>query len=78
MRKLAMATALILTIAGAVPSTASADWLFTPFVGMNWGGSANFGDVGDFDDEFEKRGIFGASLAYMGGGAVGFEIDFRF
>lgn len=57
------------------PARASAEWLFTPFAGMNWGGSATFGDVGDFDDEFEKRGSFGASLA-MGEGTTGFEIDF--
>jgi opacity protein-like surface antigen len=60
----------------AAPRTASADWLFTPFVGINWGGSANFSDAGDLEDEFERRGNFGASLAYMGAGAVGFEIDF--
>jgi opacity protein-like surface antigen len=75
MRKLLMTSVLTVLIA-ALPASASADWLFTPFVGMNWGGAANFGDVGDFDDEFEKRGNFGASLAYMGGGAFGFEIDF--
>jgi hypothetical protein len=76
MRKLLTTTVLVLTASAAVPSTASADWLFTPFVGINWGGAANFGDVGDFEDEFEKRGNFGASLAYMGAGAVGFEVDF--
>lgn len=75
MRKLLMTSVLTVLIAAA-PASASADWLFTPFVGMNWGGAANFGDVGDFDDEFEKRGNFGASLAYMGGGVLGFEIDF--
>ena len=76
MRKLLMTTVPVLTASAAVPSTASADWLFTPFVGINWGGAANFGDVGDFDDEFEKRGDFGATLAWMGAGAVGFEVDF--
>jgi opacity protein-like surface antigen len=76
MRKLLMTTVLVITASAAAPSKASADWLFTPFVGVNWGGSANFGDVGDFEDEFEKRGNFGASLAYMGAGIVGFEVDF--
>ena len=76
MRKLLITTVLVVTASAAAPATASADWLFTPFVGMNWGGAANFGDVGDFDDEFEKRGNFGASLAYMGAGVVGFEVDF--
>jgi opacity protein-like surface antigen len=76
MRKLLMTTVIVMTASAAAPATASADWLFTPFVGVNWGGAANFGDVGDFDDEFEKRGNFGASLAYMGAGAFGFEVDF--
>ena len=75
MRRLLMTSVLTVLIAAA-PASASADWLFTPFVGMNWGGAANFGDVGDFDDEFERRGSFGAALAYMGGGVLGFEIDF--
>jgi len=76
MRKILTATILVLVASAVAPGKASADWLFTPFVGMNWGGAANFGDVGDTEDEFEKRGVFGASLAYMGAGAVGFEIDF--
>jgi opacity protein-like surface antigen len=71
-----MTTVLVISASAAAPAKASADWLFTPFVGVNWGGAANFGDVGTFDDEFEKRGNFGASLAYMGAGALGFEIDF--
>jgi opacity protein-like surface antigen len=76
MRKLLITTIVAFIVSAAAPGKASADWLFTPFIGMNWGGAANFGDVGDFDDEFEKRGNFGASLAYMGAGAIGFEIDF--
>jgi hypothetical protein len=62
-----------------VPARASADWLFTPFIGMNFGSSVTFNDAfGDFDDEFEKRGTFGASLAWMGAGAIGFELDFGY
>lgn len=76
MRKLVVTTVLAFIVSAATPARASADWLFTPFVGMNWGGSANFGDVGDLEDNFEKKGNFGASLAYMGAGALGFEIDF--
>ena len=76
MRKLLMTSVLVITASAAAPTPAAADWLFTPFVGINWGGAANFGDIGDFDDEFEKRGDFGASLAYMGAGVIGFEVDF--
>jgi opacity protein-like surface antigen len=60
----------------AMPRRASADWLLTPYIGGNFGGSANFGDFNDFDDEFERRVTYGASLGWMGAGIAGFEIDF--
>ena len=64
--------------AGA-PAKASADWLFTPFIGMNWGGNAGFTDLaGDFEDEFEQKVNFGASLSWMGAGVLGFEVDFGY
>jgi opacity protein-like surface antigen len=76
-RKALLASALVLLVGAAAPAKAAADWLFTPWVGMNFGGSATFNDaLGDFEDEFERRGNFGASLGYMGGGIVGFEVDF--
>jgi opacity protein-like surface antigen len=69
------ATAVAFVFTAAAPS-ASADWLFTPFVGANFGGDADFGDFDDFDDEAERRIDFGASLGWMGAGIVGFEVDF--
>ena len=75
MQKWLAVTILAGALVMSAPSTASAEWLLTPFAGMNWGGSATFGDVGDFDDEFEKRGNFGLSFA-MGEGTAGFEVDF--
>jgi len=78
-RKLLIATSLVFTMSALAPARASADWLFTPFIGGNWGGSATFSDdIGDFDDEFERRVNFGASLAWMGGGIAGFELDFGY
>lgn len=66
-------------VSAAAPSKASADWLFTPFIGVNWGGSASFNTAGfDVEDEFEKRMTFGASLGWQGGGPVGFEFDFGY
>ena len=63
----------------AAPAKASADWLFTPFIGINWGSAVTFNDFfGDFEDEFEKRVDFGASLAWMGAGIAGFEVDFGY
>ena len=77
--KLFLSGCLAFMMTMAIPAKASADWLFTPFVGLNWGSSVTFNDeFGDFDDEFEKRGTFGASLAWMGGGIAGFEIDFGY
>jgi len=77
-RKLVITTAIVLMTSLAAPTRASADWLFTPFLGWNWGGTANFTDVGDFEDEFEQRVNFGASLGWMGAGVLGWEIDFGF
>ena len=76
-RKLIIMSCLAFMVAAAVPAKASADWLFTPFIGMNFGGGFN-DDFGDFVDEFENRGTYGASLAWVGGGALGFELDFGF
>ncbi len=68
------AVVVCLALAGsAVP--ASADWLLTPYLGLTFGKSADFGDVGDFEDNFEKRMTFGLSAAWMGAGIIGFEAD---
>lgn len=79
LRKLLIASALVLTASVAAPAHASADWLFTPFIGVNWGGAATTSIEGeDFEDEFERRMNFGASLGWMGAGIAGFEIDFGY
>jgi opacity protein-like surface antigen len=67
---------LVLLFLGAAATPARADWLLTPFVGVTFGGDAAFGDVGDFEDNVERKVTFGGSLAWMGAGIVGFEIDF--
>ena len=79
LRKFAITSVLALMVFVAAPAKASADWLFTPFIGMNWGGTAEFTDFGgDFEDEFEQKMNFGASLSWMGAGALGFEVDFGY
>ena len=71
-RKLLMISALTLTL---LPATASAqNWFFSPFIGANFGGNADFGDFPDADDEVEKRLDFGATLGWNPR-VVGFEID---
>jgi len=67
----------VMALAGT-PTRASADWLFTPFVGSVFGGKANFGDFNDFEDEVERRVTFGGSLGWMGNGILGAEVDFGF
>jgi opacity protein-like surface antigen len=74
--KLLLIGAFMLTLA---PVSASAQgWFFTPFVGANFGGDADFGDFDDFDDEAERRIDFGGTLGWLGDGGVGFEIDFGY
>jgi len=74
-RKLLMVSALALLLA---PASASAqNWFFTPFVGGNFGGSADFGDFPDDDDAVERRMDFGATLGWNPS-VVGFEFDLGF
>jgi opacity protein-like surface antigen len=63
MKKILIVAALALTLA---PSTARADWLFTPYVGGVFGGLAS-GNVS-----------LGGSLAWMGDGVFGAEADLGF
>lgn len=79
LRKVIIAAFFVILTSAVTPSKASADWLFTPFLGSTFGGSANIGVSGEsFKDEFERKLNYGASLAWMGGGAVGFEVDFGY
>jgi opacity protein-like surface antigen len=71
-------TAVIAAAAlGAAPRPAAADWTVTPFVGWNTGGSA---DVSGADgttrtSKFEHKIDYGVSIAGMGNGAIGMEVD---
>jgi opacity protein-like surface antigen len=77
-RKVIITASLVLLASIANPSKASADWLFTPFIGWNYGSSANLFSLDEFDDEFEQRANFGASFGWMGAGVIGWEIDFGY
>ncbi len=77
-RKLFVSATLAALVVGVSPGRASADWLFTPYVGGVFGGKANFGDFNNVDDEVERRVAFGASLGWMGNGIIGAEVDFGF
>ena len=62
MKKWLIVAGLALALA---PSTASADWLFTPNIGAGFGGSA----------EGREHLTWGASLGWMGAGVLGWEAD---
>ena len=55
------------------PAVARADGMFIPFIGVNFGGSAGRQPIADAIDA--ERLDWGASLAWMGAGIVGFEAD---
>jgi opacity protein-like surface antigen len=79
-RKMCLTTALCAVALAAVPRSASADWVVTPFIGWNFSGSADVQGNGgaSFSNQFEKKLDYGVSLATMGAGAVGFEADFGY
>ena len=71
-RKLVLIGALALMLAPA--SAQAQSWFFSPFIGGNFGGNADFGDFPDEDDEVERRLDFGATLGWNPN-VVGWEID---
>ena len=79
-RKWLLSAAVVAAAAIAAPRTASADWVVTPFVGWNAGGSANVNgsDGSTTATKFEHKIDYGVSLSSMGKGAIGGEIDFGY
>jgi opacity protein-like surface antigen len=80
LRKWLVTAGIVAVVSTVAPRTASADWVFTPFLGGNFNGSADVQGSGGtvFSDKFEKKIDYGFSLAGMGAGAVGFELDFGY
>ena len=69
-------TALALVFVGTVAAPARADWFFTPYLGVVFGGAANQFATNDLDDKFEQRVNFGGSLGFRTKGVIGFEVDY--
>lgn len=69
---LTLAAALIV----AQPSTASADWMFTPFVGLTTGGKVSDISGANLDDR--TKASFGGGLTWMGAGVLGVDFDFGY
>jgi hypothetical protein len=79
LRKIFLAASLVAAASAAAPSRASADWLFTPFIGQTFSGSADVPTTGAaFKDEFARKLNYGATLGWMGAGIIGFEADFGY
>jgi hypothetical protein len=60
----------------AQPSTASADWMFTPFIGLTTGGSIS--DISGRTLDTATKATYGAGLTWMGAGIIGMDIDFGY
>jgi opacity protein-like surface antigen len=65
LKRCALVAALAILVA---PASARADWLFTPNIGMTFGGSA----------DGREHLTYGASIGGMGAGIFGFEADFQY
>lgn len=65
MRNTIIASAIALVM--VLPATAGADLLFTPYAGVNFGGST-----------VDSRTNIGGSLAWLGSSGFGLEVDFGF
>ena len=74
---------LILTVATAgalclAPSTASAEWILTPFIGASFATGTDVDDV-EFDTLIDgSKMTYGGTFTYLGGGVLGFEVDFGY
>lgn len=78
-RKCLVIAGMVALTSAVTPAAASAEWIITPFLGWNFKGAADVSDGGSsFENKFEKKIDYGVSIAGMGGGAVGFEIDFGY
>jgi outer membrane protein W len=79
-RKWVLSAALVTVAAVAAPRSASADWVITPFVGWNTGGSADVnGSNGSTNSsKFEHKVDYGVSVTGMGAGVIGGELDFGY
>ena len=80
LKKCLVTAAVIVAASTVAPRSASADWVLTPFVGWNFGGSADVSGSGGVStvNRFAHKANFGASAAYMGKGIVGGEVDFGY
>ena len=79
-RKWLITAGLVATASITAPRNASADWVFTPFVGWNFKGNADVSDVAgvNLENKLEQKLDYGFSFTGMGAGVIGFEVDFGY
>jgi hypothetical protein len=65
LKKCALIAAVLLVVG---PASARADWLFTPNIGVGFGG----------DTPSNDKLTYGATLGWMGKGVIGFEADWSY
>lgn len=73
---------LILSVATAAiclaPSTASAEWILTPFIGASFAANTDVEDT-ELDTLLEgNKMTYGGTMTWVGGGVFGFEVDFGY
>jgi hypothetical protein len=56
---------------GAIPTTAAAEWHFTPLIGLTFKGATNIPDIELAAGENHKN--FGGAVSLLGGGIIGVE-----
>lgn len=71
-----VSAAVVLLLLSGTATPVSADILLTPFIGVSFNPNATFNNVGDFTENLKEKVTFGATATWVGGGVVGFEIDF--
>jgi len=70
MKRLIVLAAMALCLA---PTKASAEWIFTPFIGASFAAGS---DNTDFDTVLDgSKMTYGGALTWVGGGVLGFEVD---
>jgi opacity protein-like surface antigen len=60
------------------PATATAEWILTPFIGTSFAAGADTNDNLIREALDGSKMTYGGTLTYLGGGVLGFEVDFGF
>ncbi|HUF22615.1 MAG TPA: outer membrane beta-barrel protein [Vicinamibacterales bacterium] len=72
MKRLTLLTAMALCLA---PAAASAEWIFTPFIGTSFAAGSETDDAVIEAALEGSKMTYGGTLTYLGGGILGFEVD---